>query len=107
MAAGPADGRKEFSKAQLAALVLLAYIHGMTIHRAKLFQSGNSQAVRLPKEISYAPETDLVMVRSGDVLTIYPASLSVPDMLALLATMPAPPRVEVRDEDELPEPAGL
>jgi antitoxin VapB len=79
----------------------------MTAHRTKPFQSGNSQAVRLPKDIAFAPETELVMVRSGDVLTIYPASLSVPDMLSRLAAMPTPPRVEVRDDDELPEPAGL
>ena len=79
----------------------------MTTHRAKLFQSGNSQAVRLPKDIAFAPDTEVMIVRSGDVLTIYPAALSVPEMLTRLAQMPAPPSIEARDEEELPGPSGL
>ena len=79
----------------------------MTTSCDRTFLSGNSQAIRLPKEIAYAEGTELVLVRSGDVLTIYPAAASIPEMLARLATLPAPPEVERRDTEELPERDGL
>lgn len=40
-------------------------------------------------------------------MTIYPAATSVPEMIARLRVLPVPPHVEVRDEDDLPEPPGL
>ena len=42
----------------------------MSIYRSKTFTSGNSQAVRLPKEIAYGDDVELIIVRSGDVVTI-------------------------------------
>jgi len=48
-----------------------------------------------------------VIVRSGDVLTIYPAATTIPEMIARLRALPAPPAVEVREVDELPERPGL
>ena len=41
---------------------------------SKTFKSGNSVAVRLPKEIAFPPDTRVVVERSGDVLTIRPAT---------------------------------
>ena len=79
----------------------------MTIARSRTFRSGNSQAVRLPKDVAFDNDVELVIVRSGDVLTLYPASTSVPDMIAQLRALPTPPGVEPRDDDPLPERAGL
>ncbi len=40
-----------------AARIYTAYIQwGIGMARAKVFQSGNSQAVRLPKEFRFAPK---------------------------------------------------
>jgi antitoxin VapB len=79
----------------------------MTIARTRTFRSGNSEAVRLPKEIAFGENVELVVVRSGDVVTLYPAERSLSEMIALLKAMPIPPAVEQRDEDEIPERPGL
>jgi len=79
----------------------------MTVARVRTFKSGNSEAVRLPKDIAFGEDVELVAVRSGDVLTLYPASMSIAEMVKRLAALPAPPSVEERDDLELPEPAGL
>ena len=49
----------------------------------------------------------MVIVRSGDVLTLYPAATSIPEMIARLETLPVPPFIEERDDEELPERVGL
>ncbi|HRK69350.1 MAG TPA: hypothetical protein PKY73_17490 [Hyphomonas sp.] len=61
----------------------------------------------MPKDIAFGPDVELVLVRSGDVLTVYPASSTIPQMLAKLAKLPAPPAIEQRDDSELPEREGL
>lgn len=50
------------------------------------FNSGNSQAVRLPKLFAFAPNTPLILQKENDVLTITPvASLGqVPTLFAKL-----------------------
>ncbi len=75
----------------------------MTIAKTRTFRSGNSEAVRLPKDVAFGEDVELVIVRSGDVLTLYPAATSIPEMIARLEALPAPPSIEARDEDELPE----
>lgn len=79
----------------------------MTRSSTRTFRSGNSQAVRLPKEVAFAEETELTLVRSGDVLTIYPARGTIQDLVARLAELPKPSAVEVRDDEDLPERPGL
>ena len=79
----------------------------MPIARSRTFRSGNSEALRLPKDVAFGSDVELVIVRSGDVLTVYPAVLSVPEMAERLRALPAPSAVEARDVDELPERAGL
>lgn len=79
----------------------------MTIARSRTFRSGNSEALRLPKDVAFGSDVELVIVRSGDVLTIYPAVLTLPEMAERLRALPTPPAVEARDVDELPERAGL
>jgi antitoxin VapB len=79
----------------------------MTIARTRTFRSGNSEAVRLPREVAYGEDVELVIARAGDVITIYPARLTIPAMIDRLRSLPAPPSVERRDIDEIPDRAGL
>ena len=79
----------------------------MTVAKTRTFRSGNSEAVRLPKDVAFGEEVELVIVRSGDVLTLYPAATSIPEMIARLEALPVPPSIEERDDEELPEPLGL
>ncbi len=79
----------------------------MTIARTRTFRSGNSEALRLPRDVAFGEDVELVIVRSGDVMTIYPAAPSIPAMIERLRALPAPPTIERRDEEELPERAQL
>ena len=79
----------------------------MPIARSRTFRSGNSEALRLPRDVAFGEDVELVIIRSGDVLTIYPARTSIHDLIARLNSMPAPPTVETRDEDEIPDRPGL
>ena len=79
----------------------------MPIARSRTFRSGNSEALRLPKDVAFGTDVELVIVRSGDVLTVYPATMTIPEMAARLRALPAPPAVEVRDVEELPERPDL
>ena len=79
----------------------------MTVVRSRTFRSGNSEAIRLPRDVAFGEDVELVIVRSGDVMTIYPAASSIPEMVARLRSLPAPPTIEARDEEDIPERAGL
>ncbi|MBC7768950.1 MAG: AbrB/MazE/SpoVT family DNA-binding domain-containing protein [Phycisphaerales bacterium] len=79
----------------------------MTIAKSKTFRSGNSEAVRLPKEVAFGDGVELIVVRSGDVVTLYPATLTLAEMAERLAGLPAPSSIERRDEEELPERRSL
>jgi antitoxin VapB len=79
----------------------------MTIAQSRTFRSGNSEAVRLPRDVAFGRDMELTIVRSGDVLTIYPAKPPVADLIARLDALPKPSSVEVRDQEELPERPGL
>ncbi len=79
----------------------------MTVAKVRTFKSGNSEAVRLPKDIAFGVDVELIAIRSGDVLTLYPVSMSIAEMVLRLAALPAPSSIEKREEMELPERAGL
>lgn len=79
----------------------------MPVARSKTFKSGNSEALRLPRNVAYGEGVELVIVRSGEVMTIYPAAMSIPSMIERLRSLPAPPEIEQRDVEELPERRGL
>ena len=42
-----------------------------------------------------------------DVMTIYPAAVSISAMIERLRALPTPPAIERRDEEEMPERARL
>ena len=44
----------------------------MTIAKTRTFRSGNSEAVGVPKDAAFGEGVELVVVRSGDVVTLYP-----------------------------------
>jgi antitoxin VapB len=79
----------------------------MSMVESRTFRSGNSEAVRLPKDVAFGCELEVTIVRSGDVLTIYPARPPLKEMLRRLAKLPKPPVVEERDTELLPERSGL
>lgn len=79
----------------------------MPVARSRTFRNGNSEALRLPEDVAFGADVELVLVRSGDVLTVYPVAASIPEMIARLRALPAPPAVERRDTNELPERTGL
>ncbi|MDO8295830.1 MAG: AbrB/MazE/SpoVT family DNA-binding domain-containing protein [Caulobacter sp.] len=79
----------------------------MTTVTSKTFRSGNSQAVRLPREIAYDDGVELTITRSGDVVTMQPKRPSIAEMFAKLDALPKPSYIEVRDTEEIPERPGL
>lgn len=79
----------------------------MAIVRTRTFRSGNSEAVRLPKDVAFGDDVELVIVRSGDVVTMYPATGSPAQLVARLRALPTPTCIERRDRDPLPERVRL
>jgi antitoxin VapB len=79
----------------------------VTTATSRTFRSGNSEAVRLPKDVAYGRDVELTVVRSGDVLTIFPKRPPIADLIARLAALPRPATIEVRDVSEIPERPGL
>jgi antitoxin VapB len=89
---------------------IYAYIpteFGMPVVRTRTFRSGNSEALRLPRDVAFGADVELVIVRSGDVMTIYPAATSIPAMIERLRSLPSPSAIERRDVEELPERTRL
>lgn len=80
----------------------------MPVVKTKTFRSGNSEAIRLPKEVAFGEGVELTIVRSGDVMTIYPTKKrSLEDMFEQLEKLPGPGMIEERDVEEIPERDGL
>lgn len=74
----------------------------------RVFKSGNSQAVRIPAELAYDnTDMELTITRSGDVITIYPATArqSMEQMFAALRALPEASllqpieRIDILDRD--------
>jgi antitoxin VapB len=70
--------------------------------KTKTFKSGNSEAVRIPAEMAYGPNTELEITRSGDVIVLQPAKAAhaLREAVALLRSMPTPETVELLDRTE-------
>lgn len=80
----------------------------MATIKTRTFMSGNSEAVRLPKDIAFGEGVELIAVRSGDVLTLYPAKAqSLDEMFKALRELPGPGDIQERDEIEIPERRGM
>jgi antitoxin VapB len=79
----------------------------MAVADSRTFRSGNSEAVRLPRNVAFGREVEVTIVRSGDVLTIYPARKPIGELVKQLEELPRPSEIEARDDEVLPEPSGL
>lgn len=75
---------------------------------SRTFRSGNSQAMRLPKEVAFEDDTELRLFRSGDLLTALPKRrLSNAQLAEILLDLPGPSDIEERDADVVPDRPGL
>jgi antitoxin VapB len=80
----------------------------MSIAFSRTFRSGNSEAVRLPKEVAFGADLEVEIIRSGDVLTIRPRPKMTPrELVEALRKLPKPERVQEREPIEFPERPGL
>jgi antitoxin VapB len=79
----------------------------MPTAKSRTFRSGNSEAVRLPREVGFGVDVPVTIVKSGDVMTIYPTRPTVVEMIGRLMSLPDPEEIEVRDVEPLPERPGL
>lgn len=51
------------------------------------------------QDVAFGEGVELVVIRSGDVVTLYPAATSIPEMIARLDALPRPPSIEECDDD--------
>ena len=79
----------------------------MAVADSRTFRSGNSEAVRLPRNVAFGREVEVTIVRSGDVLTVYPTRKPIGELVKQLEELPRPSEIEARDDEVLPEPSGL
>jgi antitoxin VapB len=79
----------------------------MSSVNSRIFRSGNSEAVRLPKDVAFGRDVEVTIVRSGDVLTIFPRRPPILELAKRLSALSAPRNVEVRDNEDLPERPSL
>ncbi len=74
---------------------------------SRTFKSGNSDAVRLPKEITFGPGVEVEIERKGDVVTMVRKRPSVQEMIARLDALPKPSSIQKRDRILVPRRKGL
>lgn len=71
--------------------------------KTKTFKSGNSEAVRLPKAISFGVDTTVLVEREGDVVTIRPVKKTIAWLIERLLSLPAPSEIQEREPFEMPD----
>jgi antitoxin VapB len=80
----------------------------MNAYTTRTFRSGNSEAVRLPKDIGFGPDVEVVIRREGDTLIITPKAKTMAELVRRLREIGAPPDgVQEREPIEWPERPGL
>jgi antitoxin VapB len=57
--------------------------------------------------MAFGGDVELTLIRSGDVLTIYPTRLAISELVKRLDALPRPMTIEQRDDEALPERPGL
>lgn len=80
----------------------------MGVIEARAFKSGNSVAVRLPKELGIQAGDELLIQKTGRsaVITRKP-SMTTGEMVEALRKLARPDTVQERDPIEFPERPGL
>lgn len=87
----------------------------MGVHQTKTFMSGNSVAVRLPKELDIKPGTPVRIERQGSQIIIRPEAEEDPEearralqqLVDDLRAIGRPGIIEERDPDIFPDRPGL
>ncbi len=72
---------------------------------SKTFKSGNSEAVRLPKEVAFGTDVEVTIRKVGDRLTIEPkrqAKRTMAELVARLREIGPPPGPKFRRQRILP-----
>lgn len=72
---------------------------------SKTFKSGNSEAVRLPKEVAYGPGVEVTIRKVGNRITIEPkreARKTMAELVARLREIGPPPGPKFRRERIVP-----
>lgn len=75
----------------------------------KTFKSGNSIAVRMPREVAFEPDIEVLISRSGDVVTMVPKPKGTSAELVqrLREIGPPPDGVQKRQKIIFPKRRGL
>jgi antitoxin VapB len=68
------------------------------VFATRQFQAGNSQAVRLPADIAFAPRTELRVWREGQRVIVEPLAKNLTDLPACFAELGAQWKGEQRPE---------
>ncbi len=71
-----------------------------------VFKSGNSQAVRLPKDLQFS-DREVEIIKRGDELVLRPVPKNLSQAYDLLATLPEDFMAEGRDDSPPQERAPL
>jgi antitoxin VapB len=80
----------------------------MKIVTSRTFRSGNSEAVRLPKEFAFGEGVEIEIMKTGEGITIRRKSrYSGKDLVDALNALPKPRKPMKREPIEFPERAGL
>ncbi len=76
---------------------------------SKVFRSGNSEAIRIPKSMAFGADIDVTISRVGDALWIRPKAQrpSLSDMATTLLAMGPLSEIETRQPDVWPDRPGL
>jgi antitoxin VapB len=71
---------------------------------SKTFKSGNSEALRLPKEVAFGPDVEVTIRKVGATLTVTPKSKkTVSELIEALEKLPKPKRRMKRVRIEFPK----
>ena len=86
----------------------------MGVHETRTFKSGNSEAVRLPRDLAFGIGTELRIERDGDRIVLTPKVRAADEkrklrsLIDALAAIGAPDDgVQVRPAFEAPDRTGL
>jgi antitoxin VapB len=71
---------------------------------SKTFKSGNSEALRLPKEVAFGPDVEVTIRKVGKTLTVTPkGKKTVAGLIAALERLPRPKKPWKRERIIFPD----
>lgn len=71
---------------------------------SKTFKSGNSEALRLPKEVAFGPDVEVTIRKVGETLTVTPKrKKTVAQLIEALEKLPKPDKPWKRERIVFPK----